>query len=568
MFFRLGNRLKMDTPNILCLLALILISGCITYYCFRVHVGIGPIWDTYDLMANAAFYAGRDIGYYDFLRPPGMSILTSFCFNGGLCVWPIMLIDGLIFVLGSVGLYIFFKLRFDELTSFLGALLFTTFPIVLTFATEGLTDLPSVCISIWGLLFTVLAVKKDHKFFYLAFPILMMAFLTRFSSALMFFPVFLYILINKDEIKTKKEVLIGILLSILLVIPFFLFSLVTWGNPLYILFDFFRTSSVSVQHASTMTLSFNTDLLYYVKLIHDSIQPMGIFISLVVILGFFTFLLNNVKGNKWFESLKTSLKENWAYLLANGKIKVLATIVIALVFILTLKSLHYMVSEFLFFGFLIMVFDLLRNVKYKNIDFDFLFISWFMAFFIFHSLYVIKDFRYFISMAPPVAYFLIRIYSISTSQFHFQIRNKNIIHISFSLILIILTVFSAFAYLPTISATNAHLKVMNENSASISSWLEDYDSEYKTKVIYSDYWPYTAWNLQMDVGKMPIYRDNQTLYTGSKDYNFTKQDMENYNNELDNNKVDYYFSRVGNLNLTNYRPIKQVGDFILYERVK
>jgi hypothetical protein len=98
--------------------------------------------------------------------------------------------------------------------------------------------------------------------------------------------------------------------------------------------------------------------------------------------------------------------------------------------------------------------------------------------------------------------------------------------------------------------------------------LEDYDSEYKTKVIYSDYWPYTAWNLQMDVGKMPIYRDNQTLYTGSKDYNFTKQDMENYNNELDNNKVDYYFSRVGNLNLTNYRPIKQVGDFILYERVK
>jgi hypothetical protein len=43
--------------------------------------------------------------------------------------------------------------------------------------------------------------------------------------------------------------------------------------------------------------------------------------------------------------------------------------------------------------------------------------------------------------------------------------------------------------------------------------------------------------------------------------------MENYNNELDGNKVDYYFSRVGNLNLTNYRPIKQVGDFILYERL-
>ena len=211
----------------------------LTYLCFRINVEMGPIWDTYDLLADAALYSGKGIGYFDLLRPPIMSILTSLYFRiDGLYIWPIMFIDGVIFVVGSIGLYLLFKFRFDDLTSFLGGLLFVTFPIILTFAAKGLTDLPSICISIWGLFFIVMAVKKDTRFFYLAFPILMVAFLTRFSTALVIFPTFLYILMNKNEIARKKDILIGILISLLIISPFALFSYIQFGNPLHILFNF------------------------------------------------------------------------------------------------------------------------------------------------------------------------------------------------------------------------------------------------------------------------------------------------------------------------------------------
>jgi 4-amino-4-deoxy-L-arabinose transferase-like glycosyltransferase len=530
---------------------------------------IGPIWDTYDLLANAAFYAGKDIGYYDLLRPPVMSILTSFYFHDGLSVWPIMFIDGVIFVLGSIGLYLFFRLSFDDLTSFLGALLFVTFPIVLTFATAGLTDLSSVCISIWGLLFTVLAVKKNTRFFYLAFPVLMLAFLTRFSSALLIFPLLLYILINKENIKPKKDLLIGILVSILIIIPVFLFYYVNSGNPLYILLDFFRTSSVSVGNSSSIAFSYQPDLLYYVNMVFYSAFHELIFVILIINLGVIIFLFRHLTAKREFKGYNDNLIKTFLGLSENnGKIKLIITLIFMVIFLFSLQKVHYLVSEILFFSFLLCAYNLLKIYKSRNLDIDFLFLSWFMAFFIFHSVYVIKDSRYFIEMAPPLAYFIARGFKLATSQFNFQIKNRNIFHIVFSVVLILLTLVSAFTYLPTISETNAHLKVMNENSVTMSSWLENYDPNYKEKVIYSDYWPYTAWNLQMNVNKMPIFRDGQVLYTGAKDYNFTEQDIIKYNQVLDDNKADYYFSRVGSLNLTNYRSIKQIGDFILYERVK
>ena len=176
----------------------------------------------------------------------------------------------------------------------------------------------------------------------------------------------------------------------------------------------------------------------------------------------------------------------------------------------------------------------LKSINLRILDFDFLFLSWFMAFFIFHSIYVIKDIRYLIGMAPPIAYFLIRGFVLSTSQFRFKIRNRSFNELS-SIILILIIFVSALAYLPTIPEKNSYLKDMNENSVILSSWLVNYDPDYKTKVIYSDFWPYSAWYLQRNISRMPSFRDNQVLYCGAQDYNFTKEDMMAYNRELDNN---------------------------------
>ena len=111
----------------------------------------------------------------------------------------IFAVDGVLFVFGVIGMFMLLKIRFNDLESFLGGLLYATFPIVLTIFRFGFSDLASVSFSIWAFYFMVLAVKKDSKFFYLAFPFAMFAFLTRYNSALLIFPIFLYLLINKDK---------------------------------------------------------------------------------------------------------------------------------------------------------------------------------------------------------------------------------------------------------------------------------------------------------------------------------------------------------------------------------
>ena len=64
------------------------------------------------------------------------------------------------------------------------------FPLLLLNIGFGFSDLASVSFSIWAFYFMVLAVKKDSRFFYLSFPFLMLAFLTRYNSCTFNIPHF------------------------------------------------------------------------------------------------------------------------------------------------------------------------------------------------------------------------------------------------------------------------------------------------------------------------------------------------------------------------------------------
>lgn len=564
-----SEEIKNHLSSLIFLAILIAIISIITYKCFQIQTSIGPVWDTYDLLSEAAFLAGQNIGYYDLIRPPLIPFLTSILFRiVGLSTWPIMLIDGLIFILGSAGLFLFLKVRFDNLTSFLGALLFSTFPLVLTFVCSGLTDTATVCISIWALLFTVLAVKRDSRWFYLSFPILMLAFLTRFTSALIIFPMFFFILINLEEIKHRKDILIGIVISFLFLIPVFWLFYVNFGNPLYTFLNFFSSSSGSVSQTTEMLFSYNPDFFYFAKAMPSLMGPQAMGVVLVIFLGLlicpFQRFMNKRKSlenqNELNRSLQLSLRKDI-------KIKSLFLSILIIIFILTLQRVHYLFSEIILFPILYLIYSLVNEFKFKNIDLDFLFLSWFMVFFIFHSVYVIKDYRYFIDMTPSLAYFLMRGFTLTTSQLGIKIKNRNVTHYLFSGFLIFLIIFSTYNYLPSIGETNKHLMELNEGNTNISVWLMNYDPNYKNKVIYSDIWPYSGWSLQRNVSKMPQFVNHQAIYTGAKEYNLTTQDIMDYNNELDSNQADYYISRRIDLTFINYRSIKHFNGITLYQRI-
>jgi hypothetical protein len=101
------------------LIILLLAVGLITYIRIKMHLYLWPTFDTYDLLANAALFAGKGIGYSDLLRPPLLPFLTSIYFMiDGLNIGAIFVIDGLLCILGYVGIYLFLKERFTPLISF------------------------------------------------------------------------------------------------------------------------------------------------------------------------------------------------------------------------------------------------------------------------------------------------------------------------------------------------------------------------------------------------------------------------------------------------------------------
>ena len=529
-----------------------------------IQVNLGPNEDTYTYLANALVFAGQGTGYADLTRPPLLSFLTSLFFRlGYVSPTVIFALDGAIFVFGVIGFYLLLKIRFSDMESLLGSLLFVTFPVTLSFVGFGFTDIPSLSFSIWAIYFTVLAVKKNSKFFCLAFPFLMLTFLARYALAFVIFPMMLYILINNKLVKDIKDIIIGILLSILFMIPILLFFYSKFGNPLYPFFNFYGATATSFP-ISPENFSYNPDFFYFLfRIIPVYIGMEGVAVILVILFGILICGINK------FKKLKCVDKNRFLRILKldkTTKLNLILSLILLVVFISTLGKLSYMFSEFVFFAFSWGLYELLKRFDIENMDFDFLFLLWFMAFFIFHSVYLIKIDRYFLTMVPPVSYFLILGLSKVSDNLRCKIKDRTMTFNLLAIVLILLIFFSAAAYLPLLQKNIYGIKAVDEEMDSASQWLVNYDPNYKNKTIYSDKWSAFAWYLKMDVGKVPFFKGNQRFYNGVKNEDINIKDNAAFNSYLESNNVDYYFCVRKGLNLTHYKRIKQFGNVIIYER--
>ena len=519
---------------------------------------IGPLSDTCDFFSDAFVFAGQGIGYSDLTRPPLFPFLISLILRlGYTSLITIYAADCAFLVFGVIGLYMLLRLRFTDFESFLGCLLFATFPIMLSVVGFGFSDISSVAFTIWTFYFLILAVKKNSKFFYLAFPFAMFAFLARYNSSLIIFPMFLYILINKLETRDLKNLVGGILLSLLALIPVFIFFYQNFGNPLYPFMSFFGTSSGV---SSAQNASYNSDIFYFIEKLSPLVGVSGTLIILITAFGTFIYELFKIKRGNGFKKIDLSVNKK------TTKIKLVTLVVLAFIFVGTLGNITYMMSEVMFFVIFYLLYDLLKERNVKDMDLHFLVFAWFMAFFIFQSVYLIKVTRYFILMAPAVSYFLILGLSEISKRLSCNFRGKNITFPILSLILICIMLLSAASYLPGLIGANHETKVTNDVVSSAGSWFVTYDPSYKSKVIYSDIWPYLGWYLKTDVKPIPIFKDNQKFYDNVKDPHFTAEDNAAFNKELKNINADYYFCTWQEVNLTSYTLINRFGTLAIYER--
>jgi len=566
---------RKNITSLIFLLILFSITVLIVYYKIKLEISTGPPWDTFDFLSDALYFAGQGIGHTDFIRPPLLPFLTSLVFRlGYVSEVVIFVLDGIFFVFGVIGFYLLLKQGFDSYKSFIGALIFISFPVILLWVGAGYTDIASTSLSIWALFFTVLAVRRNPKFFYLSFMIGLLAVLTRFNAAIIIFPMFLYILINKESINDYKHVFWGIILASFLMFPVMIFFLKTLGNPILPFLQFYNTSLSS---NSFQAFAYNPQPFYYIMnslycLINmDFLNSSYLWVQIIFIIAEILILYAILIGitiylHKIVHSLKkrSDIGLNPLKQLRNTKIKILAVISLILILALSINWQYYLFSDVILFVLLYMLFINLKNRDLLNLDLDFLFLSWFISFFIFSSLYQIKVCRYFIPMAPSFAYFII----LGLDQFSSKMKNvpiKYILGCLFIFALLIST--SCFLFQlktdPVSNGSNFHLIPTNlgfnfeikgkaysgelyletydtHDLTKVTNWLKNYDKNYENKIIFSDYfWPQLIWQLKTNV---------KGLKNNGK---------ENLNSDLQKQKAYYYISMGSDVKLNNYVEIAE-----------
>lgn len=540
-------------PLIILTLLLVVYTGFLLEKQFFIGVFY---YDIHVYLNNALMFAGIPVGNLSVVYlSPLMPFLTSLFFRLGLISENVLFVlDGIIFIIGTMGLYLVFRERFNMVQSFTGILIFLSFPLILAWAVSGGIDVPGMLFSVLTIYILILGVNKDFKFLYLVFPLFAMAFLARYTSAILIFPLILYLLINKDFFTNLKNILWGFLAGLVVIIPFLLYVYYKLGNLLPFINIF--TSTLLGSGASVNDLGYNPLKLYFLNNIlnYISVGPLtGVYgilqspfrgyptilsyiIAVVVITGLGIYLYSNI-SNK----LKISKDYN------KNIVQILIILILAVFGVFSFNNLPYMVTELIFLGILYTGYELLKDTRNKNLRIDFLFLSWFGSFFIFHSVIPIKEDRYFITMLPALSYFIILGLSSLIETLKPMIKKEHLKSALYLAVGVILLSYSTATYIGHVSQEGYGFYLQLA-----CDWLKDYDPHYQDKIIYSNHDPGASWCLKKEV-KFAVPR----LYV----------DMESFSNYLRSNKVEYYIDAYSNNPyIPGYHIIYSYETVSIYER--
>lgn len=198
------------------------------------QVRLGVPWDTYAFLANAARFAGKGIGFDEPHRPPVLSLLTSVFFRvGPLSVWPIQVVDGLISFSGLAALYLLLRRRVEEAPAALCALGLLSLQPVWYWLGLGYSDLASVALTLWALLFAIKATEDDPRWYAAALPMLVIASLTRVTALLGVFGILLWIALRGRPFAQARHMAYGVGAALVVFAPAGLYYADRFGDSLF-----------------------------------------------------------------------------------------------------------------------------------------------------------------------------------------------------------------------------------------------------------------------------------------------------------------------------------------------
>lgn len=508
---------------------LLSLSSLIIYFRWRQQIVFGPGWDPFAFLANALEFAGRGIGYSELHRAPLISFLTSLLFRAGfVSESALFLVDGALLLLGIIGLYYLLKLRFPSWLSLLGALLFLSFPTVLNMATTGYTDLPSVAISIWAVYFLILALENDRRFHWIAWPLLTLAALTRFTAFLLIIPI-LPLLIGKASIvRNLKDIAIGFAISFFILLPLFVIYYQEFGDPIFPFIAAFFSGTRPPPHLESFAIE--PDMLWFFKSLKTfTLQPpfttLFPLLAILIVMGLAIRVANLIRLTK-----KDSLR--YSFILAA-----------LLFYLLVFLKFGFVIRQAVLVIIGILLYLHFQKTDHRKISLDIIFLLWFLTYFDFHSHDPIKIERYFIVMAPGTTYAaLLGLESLANS------ISKNMFRASFNILIFLTLGLVAFASLGNVLRNPDRKDPLVVDAIKTSKWLKQNDPQISKAKIYSDFWPVFSWYLKQKVEPMPSFRD-----------------MRAFNHELEKYNVDYYLC-IRNREIPSYDIKQGIGNVTIYKK--
>ena len=550
---KLENRLAL----ILILLFSAIITGIIIYQnC--THSLLGHSYrDVFFYLIESLRFSGVEITGYSYVNylSPFIPFLTSILFRMGfVSESSIFITSGVFFFIAIMGMFYLLKLRFSNNYALFGAVIYGTLIINVKWVANGTLDIPFVALMIWALYFFIQGMEKNQKYFYLAFPLAVLSFFTKYPAALIGAVMLLYFMSKPGFInnvkKYFKHIFGGIIAGVITSVPFFAYFFLN-DIPLGFLNQAQEVSSRTSLTATHGGELIGNDLFFYINaLFHNIISNtyiIGIFVLFIFIIT--TIVLIYVFLDRFKDAYSKIANHrisifNWEFSPKMFYALLVMSVVLVLVSFFTASLFSFVYSEIMLFaGLYLFAFsstkimldfegsDAESSGTFPYMAINVTMLAFFLSYLVFFSAHLTKADRYFTSMAPGFIFVMTLALEVSLN----KIRGFNLKYL-IPIIMILLMLFSTAYYISSYSDDN--LAVCEKNTA---KWIEDKDG-----IIFSDRGPIYTWLLQKEIP----YPGNMT--------NATLLDQE----LLDANAT--YYIAMDPVNLTSYEPVKEFGQVTVY----
>lgn len=478
---------------------LMLAASALIVWRVLVAIDVGPGWDSYAFLSNAAQYAGLGFGYTEPHRAPLLPFITSLVFRiTGLNVEAIQWVDGAFTLLLVFVAWRLLRRRLPELLAASMSLALLGVTPLWSYLGVGYTDTGALALSLLTLLFLIKATEEAPAWLLLCGPLFVAAVLMRFTTLLIAFPCLLWIAFRGSPFRHARAFAAAVVLALASYMPAALMYRDLFDDALFpFIVAFGFNEAVSVPGGEGATSS----TLFYLSKAPGFIAPGA--------LAVLTILVLFVAGATLVTTLGT-----WAEVNRPGARKMVSA---------TLGALPAIVTQMTGMGLalrqatlLLGVYWVWRTLSPRDADgrvgvaplMDAVMVSWVLTYLDLHGHQGVLVPRYFIPMVIPVLYLIARGWDTAanrlSSVLEIQVGPVASSRIGRTMSLL-LVAFVAVSLVTTVRTTAQEPDPFVAGARDTARELTETRS-VDDAVIYSDVWPLTAWYLRTNVRAMPSFR--------------------------------------------------------------